>query len=115
MITQPEQVLEHNLLSQLDSLGHRPILIKTEKDFLENLKMYGSNIYKIQVYQNLGVTINPITGSALKKFKIPFSSKQEQTKIATFLSAFNAKIDTVRTTITPIQDFKKGLFRLLFV
>ncbi|TXK79446.1 type I restriction endonuclease subunit R [Mesonia sp. K4-1] len=38
MTTQPEQVLENNLLSQLDSLGHQPILIKTEKDFLENLK-----------------------------------------------------------------------------
>ena len=38
MTTQPEQVLENNLLSQLDSLGHQPILIKTERDLLDNLK-----------------------------------------------------------------------------
>ena len=38
MTTQPEQVLENDLLSQLDSLGHQPILIRTEKDLLDNLK-----------------------------------------------------------------------------
>jgi len=38
LTTQPEQVLENNLLSQLDSLGHQPILIKTERDLLDNLK-----------------------------------------------------------------------------
>jgi type I restriction enzyme R subunit len=38
LTTQPEQVLENDLLSQLDSLGHQPILIRTEKDLLDNLK-----------------------------------------------------------------------------
>jgi len=38
MTTQPEQVLENNLLSQLKSLGHTPIKIHTEADLLSNLK-----------------------------------------------------------------------------
>ena len=38
MTTQPEQVLENNLISQLTSLGHEPVIIRTEKDLLENLQ-----------------------------------------------------------------------------
>lgn len=38
MTTQPEQVLENNLISQLISLGHKSIVIKTEDDLLNNLK-----------------------------------------------------------------------------
>ena len=39
MTTQPEQVLENNLISQLTSLGHEPVIIRTEKDLLDNLKI----------------------------------------------------------------------------
>ena len=77
--------------------------------------LFGSDIYKKQVYQNLGATINSINGSDLKKFKIPFPSKEEQTKIASFLSALDAKIDTVSTAIIQTQDFKKGLLQQMFV
>ena len=38
MTTQPEQVLENNLISQLTGLGHEPVVIRTEKDLLENFK-----------------------------------------------------------------------------
>lgn len=38
MTTQPEQVLENNLISQLISLGHKSVTIKTEDDLLSNLK-----------------------------------------------------------------------------
>ena len=38
MTTQPEQVLENNLISQLISLGHKSVTIKTEEDLLSNLK-----------------------------------------------------------------------------
>jgi len=38
MTTQPEQVLENNLISQLVSLGHKSVTIKTEADLLSNLK-----------------------------------------------------------------------------
>jgi len=38
MSTQPEQVLESNLVKQLSSLGHHPVTIKNENDLLANLK-----------------------------------------------------------------------------
>ena len=38
MTTQPEQVLENNLISQLIALGHKSVVIKTEDDLLSNLK-----------------------------------------------------------------------------
>lgn len=38
MTTQPEQVLENNLVDQLKGLGHKPVVLKSEKDLLSNLK-----------------------------------------------------------------------------
>ena len=38
MTTQPEQVLENNLVHQLIGLGHNSVVIKTESDLLRNLK-----------------------------------------------------------------------------
>lgn len=39
MTTQPEQVLENNLVSQLIGLGHKSVVIQTEGDLLKNLKV----------------------------------------------------------------------------
>jgi len=38
MTTQPEQILENNLLAQLQKLGYKSIVIKDETDLLANLK-----------------------------------------------------------------------------
>ena len=38
MTTQPEQVLENNLIRQLVGLGHKSVTIKTEDDLVSNLK-----------------------------------------------------------------------------
>lgn len=38
MTTQPEQVLENNLVNQLIGLGHKSVTIKTENDLISNLK-----------------------------------------------------------------------------
>lgn len=38
MTTQPEQILEHNLVSQLQQLGHTRVIIKDEAALLANLK-----------------------------------------------------------------------------
>jgi type I restriction enzyme R subunit len=38
MTTQPEQILENNLVGQLQKLGYKKVVIKEEKDLLANLK-----------------------------------------------------------------------------
>ena len=38
MTTQPEQILENNLIAQLQKLGYKSVVIKDEKDLLANLK-----------------------------------------------------------------------------
>ena len=38
MTTQPEQTLENNLISQLQQLGYKKVLIPDEKALLANLK-----------------------------------------------------------------------------
>ena len=38
MTTQPEQILENNLVAQLQKLGYEKVLIHNEKDLLANLK-----------------------------------------------------------------------------
>jgi len=38
MTTQPEQILENNLVAQLEKLGYKKVVIKNETDLLDNLK-----------------------------------------------------------------------------
>lgn len=39
MTTQPEQILENNLVAQLQELGYKSVVIKDENDLLDNLKL----------------------------------------------------------------------------
>ena len=39
MTTQPEQILENNLITQLQTLGYKSVVIKDEADLLSNLKI----------------------------------------------------------------------------
>lgn len=71
--------------------------------------------YKKAVHRNLGATINSINGSDLKKFKVSFPTEEEQQKIASFLTALDAKIESVAAQIAHTQTFKKGLLQQMFV
>jgi type I restriction enzyme S subunit len=76
---------------------------------------FDTDEYKKEVHKNLGATINSINGSDLKKFKVPFPSKEEQQKIANFLSSIDKSIDNMTNQIDDSVIFKKGLLQKMFV
>jgi type I restriction enzyme R subunit len=52
MTTQPEQILENNLITQLQDLGYKNITIKDEKDLLTNLKSQLELHNKVDLSEN---------------------------------------------------------------
>jgi type I restriction enzyme S subunit len=76
---------------------------------------FDSSDYKKIVETNLGATINSINNNDLKKFKVPFPSLEEQTKIANFLSAIDDTINHVSSQLEKTTAYKKGLLQQMFV
>ena len=56
-----------------------------------------------------------ITPKELGKIRVPVPCKDEQKRIAEFLSSIDAKINAVSNQITHMEAFKKGLLQKLFV
>lgn len=51
MTAQPEQILEKNLIAQLTRLGYKTVVVKDEKDLLENLKTQLEKHNKVVISQ----------------------------------------------------------------
>ena len=75
---------------------------------------FKSVIFYKEVHKNLGATINSINGSDLKKFKIILPPKQEQEKIASFLTSVDTKIEQLTKKETLLQEYKKGVMNKIF-
>jgi type I restriction enzyme, S subunit len=56
-----------------------------------------------------------LSKATIEKLKFTFPCKEEQKKIASYLSSLDAKIESVATQITQSQTFKKGLLQQMFV
>ena len=60
-------------------------------------------------------TLPIINKSEFSKFKLLVPAKEEQQKIATFLSALDDKITAEKSKLTAARQFKKGLLQRMFV
>ena len=56
-----------------------------------------------------------LSKATIEKLKFDFPFKEEQQKIANFISAIDTKIEGVATQIEKTQTFKKGLLQQMFV
>lgn len=75
------------------------------------LDYYGKSIKLLSGTQ----AVPQINKTVFSGVKLGFPSIEEQTKIANFLSAIDAKIDLVKTQLENTQAFKKGLLQQMFV
>lgn len=67
------------------------------------------------IKKSSGSTFIEISKNEIQKIKIQFPAKQEQQKIASFLSSIDKKIEKTEQQIEASQQWKKGLLQKMFV
>jgi type I restriction enzyme S subunit len=63
---------------------------------------------------NTSSGIPHISSQQIKEFKIGFTSVQEQSKIATFLSAVDEKLNLLKEKKALLEEYKKGMMQKIF-
>lgn len=83
-----------------------------------------SSLFLFYILQNEGNQIMSYAGGAaqaginknnIENLKVKFPSKEEQQKIASFLSAIDKQIEKIAVQIEKTKEFKKGLLQQMFV
>jgi type I restriction enzyme S subunit len=77
-------------------------------------QLFATDTYYKIIQENLGATINSINNSDLKKFEFYFPLKEEQDKIADFLSEFDKKINQLSKKKELLEQYKKGIMQKIF-
>ncbi len=77
-------------------------------------QLFASDTYYKIIQENLGATINSINNSDLKKFEFYFPLKDEQDKIADFLSKVDIKINQLSKKKELLEQYKKGIMQKIF-
>jgi len=77
----------------------------------QSLKYYQNRIMRLRV----GSGLPNIQKGDIHNFKLPFPKKEEQQKIANFLSSLDKSIEKVEKQIEASQVWKKGLLQKMFV
>jgi type I restriction enzyme S subunit len=77
-------------------------------------QLFATDTYYKIIQENLGATINSINNSDLKKFEFYFPLKDEQDKIADFLSKVDIKINQLSKKKELLEQYKKGIMQKIF-
>jgi type I restriction enzyme S subunit len=77
-------------------------------------QLFATDTYYKIIQENLGATINSINNSDLKKFEFYFPLKEEQDKIADFLSEIDYKINQLTKKKELLEQYKKGMMQKIF-
>jgi type I restriction enzyme, S subunit len=75
--------------------------------------VFNSNLFKKQIYSNLGATINQITTGNLQNFKFAIPPLEEQQKIVSILTTVDKAIQKTEDIIEQTEKVKKGLMQQL--
>ncbi|MFA6145530.1 MAG: restriction endonuclease subunit S [Sulfurimonas sp.] len=99
------------------ALAQRVIKFRSKK-MLSNLYllhyMLSAIFQKLISEKSIGTTVQGISGKELHRIRLAFPSLNEQTKIATFLTAIDTKIDQLTKKQTLLKQYKKGVMQKIF-
>ncbi|MPM39728.1 hypothetical protein SDC9_86362 [bioreactor metagenome] len=100
------------------ALAQRVIKYRGKTGLLDNLflkqKFLSESFQEILKSKATGGTVQGIKGSVLHQIPLIVPSKEEQTKIATFLSAVDEKISQLSQKLHLLSQYKQGMMQKLF-
>lgn len=100
------------------ALAQRVIKYRGKIDLLDNLflkqKFLSESFQEILKSKATGGTVQGIKGSVLHQIPLIVPSKQEQTKIASFLSTVDEKISQLTQKHALLSQYKQGMMQKLF-